>query len=60
MLEEIVALEQNKNGTLTDFPEVKKAVGSEWVYTIKFKTDGIIEKLKARLVIKGPDKRFWF
>lgn len=47
MLEEIAALEQNKTCTLTDLPEGKKAVGSEWVYTIKFKADGTIEKLKA-------------
>lgn len=47
MLEEIAALEQNNTWTLTDLPEGKKAVGSEGVYTIKFKIDGTIEKVKA-------------
>ncbi|KAK3023308.1 hypothetical protein RJ639_044530 [Escallonia herrerae] len=31
----------------------KKPVGCQWIYTVKYKADGIIELFKARLVAKG-------
>ncbi|GJS67900.1 putative RNA-directed DNA polymerase [Tanacetum coccineum] len=34
----------------------KKTVGCRWVFTIKYKPDGTIERYKARLVAKGDDK----
>lgn len=34
-------------------PEGTKLVGCKWVYTIKYKTGGSIERYKARLVAKG-------
>jgi len=38
---------------LTDLPSNKKTVGCKWIFTIKHKADGSIERLKARLVAKG-------
>lgn len=38
---------------ITDLPAGKKAVGCKWIFTIKHKADGSIERLKARLVAKG-------
>lgn len=35
------------------FTEDKKALSRKWVYKIKHKSDGTIERLKARLVIFG-------
>jgi Reverse transcriptase (RNA-dependent DNA polymerase) len=31
----------------------KKSVSCKWVYTIKYHSDGTIERYKARLVVKG-------
>ncbi|XP_074271741.1 uncharacterized protein LOC141595677 [Silene latifolia] len=53
MQDEIDALEQNGNWELADFPPDKKALGCRWVYKIKYKSDGSVERLKARLVVFG-------
>ncbi|KAJ9547057.1 hypothetical protein OSB04_019600 [Centaurea solstitialis] len=50
---EMNALEKNETWELVDLPKDKKAVGSKWVYTVKFKADGSLERYKARLVAKG-------
>ncbi|GJW70144.1 retrovirus-related pol polyprotein from transposon TNT 1-94 [Tanacetum coccineum] len=50
---EIEALEQNKTWTIEKLPPNKKAIGCKWVYKIKYKSDGTIERFKARLVILG-------
>ncbi|XP_075498838.1 uncharacterized protein LOC142537165 [Primulina tabacum] len=34
-------------------PQDKKSVGCKWVFTIKYNSDGTIERHKARLVAKG-------
>ncbi|XP_019181694.1 PREDICTED: uncharacterized protein LOC109176759 [Ipomoea nil] len=53
MEEEIRALEQNGTWELVDLPPSKKPIGCRWVYKIKHKADGTIERYKARLVAKG-------
>ncbi|KAH9684825.1 retrovirus-related pol polyprotein from transposon RE2 [Citrus sinensis] len=53
MEDEITALEKNNTWTLTHLPDGKKAIGSRWVYKIKYQSDGTIERYKARLVAKG-------
>ena len=40
------------------YPEEKKPVGYKWVFTIKYNSDGTIEKDKARLVAKGYTQTF--
>ena len=44
-----------KNGTwsLCDLPLGKKAIGTNWVYKLKCKPDGSVERYKASLVAKG-------
>ena len=34
-------------------PKEKKTLSCKWVYTVKFKADGTIERYKIRLVVKG-------
>jgi hypothetical protein len=51
--EEMEALLKNDTWTLVPLLEGKKAVGCKWVFSIKHKADGSIERYKARLVAKG-------
>jgi len=51
MDKELAALEANGTWSLTTFPSNKKALTSKWVYKVKFRPDGSIERYKARLVI---------
>ncbi|XP_074301109.1 uncharacterized protein LOC141632460 [Silene latifolia] len=53
MQDEIHALENNNTWELTELPANKKALGCRWVYKIKYKSNGDIERYKARLVIFG-------
>lgn len=46
----IQALELNKTWKIVDVPENKNHIGCKWVYKIKCKVDGSIERFKARLV----------
>jgi len=53
MREEIQALRTNKTWTLVPFHHSMNVVGSRWVYKIKRRSDGSIERYKARLVARG-------
>ena len=53
MQQEIQVLENNGTWRVTDLPLGKKALGSQWVYRIKYNSDGSVERLKARLVVFG-------
>ena len=49
----IAALVSNNTWTLTPLPSNKRAIGCKWVYRVKYKADGSVEKYIARLVAKG-------
>lgn len=51
--DEINALVKNGTWTVTKLPTGKKPVGCKWIFTIKHKADGSIDRFKARLVAKG-------
>jgi hypothetical protein len=44
---------KKKTLELVKLPAGKKPVGCKWVYTVKYRADGSIERYKARLVAKG-------
>jgi hypothetical protein len=50
---EMEALENNSVWELVSLPNGKKPVGCKWVYTVKYKAGGSIERYNARLVAKG-------
>nr|GEU58299.1 amino acid permease 3-like [Tanacetum cinerariifolium] len=53
MNDEMHALYENDTWCLTDIPTGRKPIGSEWVFRIKYKSDGEIDRYQARLVAKG-------
>jgi len=50
---EMRALRKNETWEKYILPTGKKPVGCRWVFTIKHKANGTIERYKARLVAKG-------
>ncbi|CAA7029624.1 unnamed protein product [Microthlaspi erraticum] len=56
MRQEIEALEENQTWTIETLPKGKKAIGSKWVYKLKFHADGTLERYKARLVVLGNNQ----
>ena len=49
----MTTLQKNDMWMLVPLPKEKKTVGCRWVFSIKHKTDGSIERYKTRLVAKG-------
>ncbi|XP_075658625.1 putative mitochondrial protein AtMg00820 [Castanea sativa] len=57
MDKEIQVLEQNNTWKLTSLPPGKTLIGCQWIYRIKLKADGTIDRYKARLAAKGYTQR---
>ncbi|KAI9185880.1 hypothetical protein LWI28_011526 [Acer negundo] len=53
MRSELRALQDNGTWTLTPLPAGKSPIGCRWVYKIKLRSDGSVERYKVRLVAKG-------
>lgn len=56
MTKEIDALDVNNTWDITSLPPGKKAIGTMWIYTNKFRSDGTLERHKARLVALGNNQ----
>jgi len=52
VLEEMNALEKNQTWKVVNLPKGKSTVGCKWVFTVKYNSDGSLERYKARLVAK--------
>ncbi|XP_070032783.1 uncharacterized mitochondrial protein AtMg00820-like [Nicotiana tomentosiformis] len=57
MRTEIQALEDNGTWELVKLPPGKRPIGCKWVYKLKYKADGSIERFKARLATKGYNQK---
>ncbi|GKC30973.1 ribonuclease H-like domain-containing protein [Tanacetum coccineum] len=57
MNDEMEAMYENNSWDLVDLPKNRKAIGSKWVYKIKHKSTGKIDRYKARLVAKWFNQR---
>ncbi|CAA7406713.1 unnamed protein product [Spirodela intermedia] len=51
--EEITTIEKNGTWELIDLPQKIKAITVKWVYKVKYKLDGNVQKYKIKLVVKG-------
>ena len=55
--EEVLGLLENGTWTLEQLPPGRTPIGSRWVFKLKRRSDGSIERYKARLVGKGFSQR---
>jgi hypothetical protein len=53
MKEEFDALLKTSTWDLVDLSACKSVIGCKWVYKIKTRSDGTVDRYKARLVTKG-------
>ena len=52
MRKKMRALEKNKTWEIVERPKRKNIVNCKWIFTLKYKVDGSLERHKARLVAK--------
>lgn len=53
MKEEILSIKQISVWSLADLPNETEAIATKWMYQLKRKADGLVDRYKARLVAKG-------
>ncbi|GKA15178.1 ribonuclease H-like domain-containing protein [Tanacetum coccineum] len=57
MNQEMKALNRNGTWIITDLHVGRKPIGSKWVFKVKYKSSGEVERFKARLVAKGFNQK---
>lgn len=58
MSQELDALSRNNTWIVVILPKGKKAIGCKWVYKVKLKAGGFLERYKARLVVKVYNQKY--
>lgn len=56
MRDEIRTLKDNHTQDIVPYPARGKLIGSKWIYTIKMRANGSIERYKVHLVALEIDK----
>ncbi|GJR28421.1 putative RNA-directed DNA polymerase [Tanacetum coccineum] len=54
---EMEALNRNGTWVITELPVGRKPIGNKWVWKVKYKSTGDVERFKARLVAKGYNQK---
>jgi len=57
MKEEYESIIKNNTWDLVKLPYGKQPIGCRWLFKLKFKADGSIDKHKARLVARGIPRK---
>lgn len=57
MKKELEALKQNHTWDVVPLPQGKTPIGNKWVYKIKLRSDGTLERFKARFVAEGYNQK---
>lgn len=58
MDDEINSIERNDTWELSDLPDGQKTIGVKWVFKMKLKENGEVDKYKTRLVAKGYKQQY--
>jgi hypothetical protein len=56
--DEIQSLNENETWDLVDMPSGRKPIGTKWVFKRKYKSDGSLDRYKARLVCTGYSQKY--
>ena len=51
------SLKSNNTWELIDLPNDCRSISTKWIFKKKLRSDGTIDKYKARLVIRGFDQK---
>jgi len=58
MQEELQALQENYTWDIVSCPPTVKPIGSTWVFSTKLRSDGLLDRYKARLVALGNRQEY--